>query len=122
MAVWTVRRVSGQSGMFRESLESFQTIWKVSDSLGTFQTVRNVSRYAEKFPDGLESFHTVWKLSGQFGKFADSLKSSRQSGKCPDSVESFQTLWKVSRSDLCFFWRIYVAKTIYALRPESFGA
>ena len=65
--VW---KVSGQSGKFPDSLESFRTVWKVSGQSGKFQ-------------DSLESFWTVWKVSGQSGKFLDSL-------------ESFWTVWKVS--------------------------
>ena len=85
--VW---KVSGQSGKFPDSLESFQIVWKVSglsgkfsDCMESFWTVWKVSGQSGKFPDSLESFRTVWKVSGQSGKFLDSL-------------ESFQTVWKVS--------------------------
>ena len=51
-------------------MESFQTVWKVSEQSG-------------KFPDSLESFRTVWNFFGQSGRFLTNLKS-------------FWTAWKVS--------------------------
>ena len=58
-----------------------------------------------------KSFQTVQKLS-------------RRSGKFPDSPEIFQTVREscMLQKRFTHFWRIYVAKTIYALRPESFCA
>ena len=74
---------------------------------------------SRKFPGSLESFQTVWKVF-------------RQSGKFPDSLESFQRVWKVSGQCEKFSamyamayiacMRIFAAKTIYVLRPESFCA
>ena len=64
----------------------------------------------------MESFWTVWKVY-------------RWSGKFPYSMEIFLTVWIYALlAHICHerkfthFWRIYVAKTIYALRPESFWA
>ena len=86
-------------------MESFQTGWKVSGQCG-------------KFPDSSESsVQTVWKASGQSGKFQESLESfkmvwkvSRRTGKFADGLESCML-----RKRFPHFWRIYVAKAIYAL-------
>ena len=110
------------------SLESFQTVWKVSKQFG-------------KFPDRRESFWTIWKVPAQPGKYLDNL-------------EGFQPIWKRQRyviartkslklatnkvcktncftrrknyflhlcckSDLCTFY-IYVTETIHTLCLESF--
>ena len=142
-------KVSGQSGNFSDSLKSFRTVWKVYwqygkflDSLESFQTVWKVSKQSGKLPDILESFQIINKLFGQCENFPDSLQSfrtvwkvSEQSGKFPDSLVSFP--WHVchvcesnlrmhgtfmSQKLFTHFWRIFVAKTIYAPRPESFCA
>ena len=98
-------------------MESFWTIWKVSNSVKSFWTVWKISGQSWKLSNSLESFLTVWKISVQSGKF-------------PDSLESFWTVWKVSRqceklyTMVCmacmqkrfmYFLHIYVAKTNYAL-------
>ena len=77
-------KVSGQSGKFQDSLESFQTVWKVFghseqfpyslDSLGSF-------KLCEKFLNSLECFQTVLKVSGQSGKFQDSVEKFQIVGK-----------------------------------------
>ena len=103
MTVW---KVSGQSGKFLDSLESFWTVWKVSgqsgnflDSLESFRTVWKASGQSGKFPDSLESFRTVWKVSGQSGKF-------------PNSLEFFDRFQIVCNNFRTF---VYVVKRIYAL-------
>ena len=62
-------------GTFPDCLESFRTVWKVSNRSGKFQ-------------NRLESFRTVWEVSGQFGKLWTVWKDSRQSWKFPDSLET----------------------------------
>ena len=61
----TIWKISGESGKFPESLESFWTVLRVSSSVKSFQTVLNISRQSGKFPDILENFWTVLKVSGQ---------------------------------------------------------
>ena len=68
-------------------------------------TVDKVSGQSEKFLKSLESFRIVYKVSGQAEKFPDNLR----------------TLVHVGKNDLLAFGK-HAAKTIYALRPESFFA
>ena len=65
--------ISRQSGNCPDTLETFQTVWKLSRLSGNFSD----------FPDCLEFFQTVWKLS-------------RLSSNFPDCPETFQTVWKLS--------------------------
>ena len=55
----TIWKISGGSGKFPESLESFWTVLRVSSSVKSFRTVWKISRHSWKFPDSLESFRTV---------------------------------------------------------------
>ena len=105
-----VLKLSGLSGKFPDnldSLESFQTVWKVS-------------RQSGKFPDSLESFQTVWQVFSQPGKFPDSLESfqtfckvSRHSGKFSVSLQSFQTVWKVSVQSGKFLGSLESCQTVW---------
>ena len=131
----TVWKVSGQSGNLPDGPESFQTDWKVSswsgkfpDSLEIFATVWKVSGQYRKFPDCLESFQTVWKLSRQIfycWQYCCNIhilhfckKSFGTWRVCRDSdLRTFGT--NMSQKQFTHFWRTYVAKTIFALRPES---
>ena len=71
----------------------------------------------------MEQILTVWKVSGQSEKFLKSLESFRivykVSGKSEKFPDNLRTLVYVGKDDLRAFG-IHVAKTIYALRPESF--
>ena len=81
-----------------------------------------VSKQSGKFPNSLESFRTVWKVSEQCGKFPDSLGSFpwHVCHVCESNVCIHGTF--MSQKLFTHFWRIFVAKAIYALRPESFCA
>ena len=50
----TIWKISGESGKFPESLESFWTVLRVSSSVKSFRTVWKISRHSWKFPDSLE--------------------------------------------------------------------
>ena len=116
--VW---KVSGQSGKFPDSLESFRTVWKVSGLSGKFPDfwkLKHLNKYVAKAIYALlvnvaKTIYALFdvfvvkkrftKVFGQFGKFPDTLESfrtvwnvSRESGKFLDSLESFRTVWKVS--------------------------
>ena len=129
LMVW---KLSGWSGNFLDDLETFRMIWKLSGWFGNF-------------PNDLETFRMIWKLSdhlepsGWFRNFPDGLEAFGWSGKCLDDLETFQRVWQLSRWSENILTnlpihkflqkRIYVnvaktidAKTIYALRPESFCA
>ena len=69
--------VSGWSGKFPDSLESFQIVWIFSGLTG-------------KFPNSLESFRTGWIFSGWSGKFF------WLPGKFPASLDIFWMVQKVS--------------------------
>ena len=117
---WTVWKVSWQSGKFLDSLESFGQSGKFQDSLESFRTAWKVSGQSGKFPKSLERVRTVWKVSGQSGKFQECLESFQTVWKGPAiyAMAYMACMWK----RFTHFWRFFVAKTIYALRPESFCA
>ena len=82
---------SRQSGKFPDTLESFQTVRKVSmrsgkfpDGLKSFQMFWTVSKWNGQFPSGLDSFQMAWNVS-------------RWPGKFPDGLEAFYVLQKLSR-------------------------
>ena len=133
------------SGKFPDCSETFQTVWKVSRQSGnflhcpeTFHTVKKISILYGNFADRLKTYQTVWKLSEQSGNFLDkyfivcSIVATSISCTFEKRVLAFwhvcresdlRTFGKyMSRKRFTLFWRIYVAKTIYALRPESFCA
>ena len=109
-------------------MESFQTVWKVSgqsenlpDGPESFQTDWKVSSWSGKFPDSLKIFLIVWKVSGQYGKFPDSVDSFQFPiyilHFCKNSFGTFACcmLQKALIKGFMHFWRIYVARPIYAL-------
>ena len=62
--------------MFLDSLETFQSVRKLSKLSGnfpdcqkTFQTIRKLFKLSGNFLDCPETFQTVWKLSRQSGNF-----------------------------------------------------
>ena len=141
--VW---KVSGWSGKFLDSLDSFRMVWRLSGwsgnfpvGLETFQMVLKVSGWSKNFLDGLETFWMVWKHSGWSGKFPDGLETFWMVLNFPvhDIMKSNQLVNKLtlsekdcyknimmfmSRKRFTHFFDAFVAKTIYALRPESFCA
>ena len=127
--VW---KLSGWSGNFPDGLES-------PDGLKTFWMVWKLSGWYGNFPVGLETFWMVWKHSGWSGKFPDGLETFWMVLNFPvhDIMKSNQLVNKLTLSEKhCYknmmmfmsqkrfthFFDSFVAKTIYALRPESFCA
>ena len=92
--------MSGQSGKFLDSLESFRTVWKVSAQ-------------SEKFPHGLESFQQREKFSDSLVNFRTVLKVSRQCQKFPYTCPMINMVCK--QKQFMHFGHISVAKAIYTL-------
>ena len=127
----TAWKIFGQSGEFLNTLESFWRVWKVS------RQSRNFPDSLKNFLDSLEKAWTVWKVSGKPGKFLDNLEGLQPICKRQRYVITWTKSLKLTTNKVCQkiinndFWRfcresesrtfgIYVAETIYALRPESF--
>ena len=100
----TLCKVSGPSEKFQDILEKFWTLasfWTVSKFSGHSQM------FLENYPAPLESFHTLCKFFENLIKFPVTLGSFRNlrtlaghSEKFAETIESFWTIWKRFQTQL----------------------
>ena len=90
--------ISRQSGNCPDTLETFQTVWKLSRLSGnlpdcpeTVQTVLKLSRLSRNCPNWAETFQTVRKLSRLSGNFRPFLENSPH---CLKNFYSVQALFE----------------------------
>ena len=105
-----------------DDLEGFQLIWKVSEQSVNFQPgnfLYNLEVYNQsgKFPDSLECqrYVNTWTKSLK-------LVTNKVCKKCNIlvAIAIYALLAFMSRKRFAHFLHIYVAETIYVLRPETF--